>query len=151
MLRLVVLCALFSGVAFALPGEDHWSVDPESPFAQDYNKAKAMIEAENFADALPILTRLAEVDSANANVFNLLGFAYRKTGDLQRSAPAYERALLLNPDHLSALEYQGELFLAVGDVDAADRNLTRLTTLCPSPCEETDELAEAIATWRDGQ
>ena len=148
MIRLVVLCALLSGTALAFPGEDHWSAAPDTPFAEDYAKARGMIEAEDFAGALPILEQLSQSDPDSADIFNLLGFAYRKTGDLERSAPAYERALFLNPDHLGALEYQGELFLVQGNLDGANANLAKLKTLCASPCEETDELAEAIADWQ---
>ncbi|MFK7944523.1 MAG: tetratricopeptide repeat protein [Paracoccaceae bacterium] len=132
----------------ALPAEDHWGADPNTPFAQNLAKAAEMIEAELYSGALPLLKELAEQEPGNADVFNLLGFAYRKTGDLNRSAPAYERALFLNPDHLGALEYQGELFLQLGDVARARANLDRLGDLCPSSCEEKEELSAAIAAWR---
>ena len=135
---------LWATSALALPAEDHWAPDPDSPHAQAYAKAAKLIEAEDYAGALPLLQALALDAPGDADVFNLLGFAYRKTGDLKNSAPAYERALFLKPDHLGALEYQGELFLTLGDVAAAEANLARLRGLCPSPCEETDELAEAI-------
>jgi len=60
----------------------------------------------------------------------------------------YERALWLDPDHRGALEYQGELFLLLGDVDKAEANLAHLEKVCPDDCEEAEELAEAIALWR---
>ena len=58
------------------------------------------------------------------------------------------RALYLNPEHLGALEYQGELFLTLGDLKRAEWNLSRLKQLCSVVCEERDDLAEAIEAWR---
>ena len=146
-----VVLALLAGPALALPGEDHWSADADSAAAESYAEAQSLIEAEAYAKALPILQQLAKDTPGSADIFNLLGYAYRKTGDLMRSGPAYERALFLDPDHLGALEYQGELFLLQGNPAGAEANLARLNRLCPSPCEERDELAEAIDAWKAGQ
>ena len=147
----LVLVIALPGLAYAAPAEDHWSSDMDPKLAEDFLEAGELIVAEEFAAALPILRRLAVDLPANADVFNMLGFAYRKTGDLERSAPNYERALHLNPNHLGALEYQGELFLMLGDLPAAEANLARLKRLCASPCEERDELTEAIRTWTSAQ
>lgn len=146
-----ILAALMPMVAHAAPAEDHWSTDLDPRVAAAFVEAGALIKAERFAAALPVLKGLAVDLPANADVFNMLGFAYRKTGDLDASAPNYERALYLNPDHLGALEYQGELFLMLGDLSAAQANLKRLETLCQTPCEERDELAEAIEDWKARQ
>lgn len=143
-----IFCALLCGFAFAAPVEDHWSADPDTPYAETYAKAAQMVEAEYYHGALPILRALALDAPGDADVFNLLGFAARKTGDLDAASEAYARALFLKPDHLGALEYQGELFLTKGDIAGARSNLARLNTLCPSPCAETDDLAEAIAAWQ---
>ena len=148
-----ILCALLLwwSPAYAEPAEDHWSADLDPAVAANLSIAARMIEAEAYDTALPILRQLSLDAPANADVFNLLGFAQRKTGDLEASARAYERALYLDPDHLGALEYQGELFLTLGDAAAAETNLERLKALCPSPCEETDELADAVSQWRAAQ
>ena len=147
-----LLCAVILTVtvtaALGAPGEDHWSPDPDSPFGKAYAEAKALIDAQDFAAALPILQKLAKDEPGSADVFNLLGFAYRKTGDLENSAPAYERALRLSPNHHEALEYQGELFLTLGDLDRAEQNLVRLNALCGLGCEEAQELAELIAAYK---
>ena len=148
VLALLLLFASTAPVLLAAPAEDHWSVESDPEIAAAFQKAAALIEAEDFTAALPILRRLSLDDPANADVFNLLGFAHRKTGDLVAGARAYERALYLDPNHRGALEYQGELFLSQGDVAAAEANLARLRALCASPCEETDDLTDAVETWR---
>lgn len=152
MIRKFAYLGLFiAGQAFALPAEDHWSPDPDTPFAKDFAKAETMLEVEDYCGALPLLVHLSEAARGNPDVFNLLGYAYRKSGDLESSGEAYARALFLDPDHHGALEYQGELFLTLDNIAAAEANLAKLTASCPSPCVETDELAAAIAAWRTGQ
>ncbi|MEM7744491.1 MAG: tetratricopeptide repeat protein [Pseudomonadota bacterium] len=143
-----LLVAIMPALAMALPAEDHWGADPDSPFAKELAEATALIEAEHYKEALPLLEQLAEQARGNADVFNLLGFAYRKTGDLENSAPAYERALFLDPDHVGALEYQGELFLTLDNIEGAEANLEKLMRACAWPCEEAEELTAAIAAWR---
>ena len=143
----LVLAGLSAELA-AAPSEDHWTREVAPADAAALEEAQALIAAERFAEALPALEALAEDLPAEAEVFSLLGFAHRKLGDLAASAAAYERALHLDPDHLGALEYQGELFLTLGDVAAAEANLARLAALCALPCEEREELAAAIADWR---
>lgn len=151
MRRLVfatVLFALPAAAALALPAEDHWSSDLDPAAVETMTRAHALIEAGNPAEAIALLAALAKSAPAVADVFNLLGFAHRKAGDLAISGAHYERALYLDPDHLGALEYQGELYLALGKPELAAANLARLETLCALPCEEREELAEAIRDWR---
>ena len=62
---------------------------------------------------------------------------------MEESDAAYLKVLAINPDHLGALEYQGELFIATGRVDQAKANLDRLKTLCGS-CEEAEDLENAL-------
>ncbi len=120
-----------------------WAFDPPTPTTSDLARARAMIKAKDFRAALTEL-RLFEGRLDHADLYNLLGFAYRKTGDYGRAETYYERALRMDPNHLGALEYQGELFLETNRMDQARANLTRLTTLCPKGCEELDDLRAAV-------
>ncbi|MFN3262975.1 MAG: tetratricopeptide repeat protein [Pikeienuella sp.] len=144
----LALLALAPACALALPGEDHWSREVSPAERAALEESRALIEAGRAAEALPILTELAKALPSNADVFNLLGFAHRKTGDLTTSGAHYVRALYLDPDHLGALEYQGELFLMQGNTERAAANLRRLEALCPERCEERDELEAAIEAQR---
>ena len=134
------LLFLTAASAHGAPNEDHWG----SPPSVDYGRAAELVASGRYDEALVILVDLADKSPGDADVFNLLGFSYRKTGDLSRARKHYERALRLDPDHLGALEYQGELFLMQGDAAGAKANLVRLEALCPSGCEEREELEEAI-------
>jgi predicted Zn-dependent protease len=115
----------------------------EAELAPDYTAAKALIEAQDFAGALPLLDALVVAEPGNADAWNLHGFANRKLGNMEVAAKSYDTALTLNPAHLGALEYQGEMFLETGKVDAAITNLAKLKGLC-GECEQAEDLAAAI-------
>jgi hypothetical protein len=56
----------------------------------------------------------------------------------------YNKALAMNPLHRGALEYQGELYVEMGQVGKAKENLAKLKGICPFGCEEYGDLQEAI-------
>lgn len=108
-----------------------------------YAEAKASIDAGNYIAALPILLRLTVDEPQNADAWNLLGFTQRKLGEFDAAGAAYDTALTLNPAHLGALEYQGEMFIETGQMAAAVANLAKLKGLC-ADCEQAEDLAAAI-------
>lgn len=116
----------------------------ESTDAPDLTSVKAKIEAKNYTGALEELRGLAE-DTQQADVYNLLGYTLRMTGDYDTSLTYYTKALELQPDHKAAHEYLGELYLQTGKPDKANEQLASLKQLCPAGCEELEDLQEAIA------
>ena len=142
-----VLIGLFGFVSMALdPAMAAGSSDDssETNSAPTYAEAKAKIEAEDYAGALPLLDKITADEPQNADAWNLHGFANRKLGNMDMAAASYTAALKLNPGHLGALEYQGEMYLELGQTDAAKANLQTLQGLC-GDCEEANDLAEALA------
>ena len=134
---------------FALAGSAAFAVgtsDGSSSAASEagYPEARAAVDAGNYAAALPVLVMLTRDDPQNADAWNLLGFTHRKLGELAAAAQAYSAALRINPEHLGALEYQGELFLQTGKPDLAKANLARLKSLCGN-CEEFGDLEKALS------
>ena len=115
----------------------------ESATAPTYADAKALVDAGNYADALPALQAITVDDARNADAWNLLGFTHRKLGHMDESSQAYLVVLTINPDHLGALEYQGELFLQTGKPDEAKANLVRIKGICGT-CEQAEDLEKAI-------
>ncbi len=124
-------------------GTDDGTADA-STTAAAYDEAKAMVDGGNFVAALPALLAITAEDAGNADAWNLLGYTHRNLGQMEESSAAYLRVLTLNPDHLGALEYQGELFLQTGQPDLARANLERLKSLCGT-CEEAEDLEQAIS------
>ncbi len=138
---LILVCAAIMAGMAAIGSAG--AVDAPQPTTADLARARGMVKAKDFKAALVEL-RQFEGRLEHADLYNLLGFAYRKTGDYPRAEVNYAKALRLDPNHLGALEYQGELFIETNRMAQARQNLTRLTTLCPRGCEELDDLREAI-------
>ncbi len=140
LIGLVGLCAMALEPVLAAGTSDDSS---ESESAPSYANAKAMIDANDFANALPLLDEITKAEPQNADAWNLRGFANRKLGNMDEAALSYAAALKINPGHLGALEYQGEMFLELGEIDKAKVNLDFLQGLC-GDCEESLDLAAAI-------
>ena len=142
-LRLAVLIAglLSAGGSAALAA----GTSP-SAATPDYASAQAAVKAGRYSDAMAILAALAQTDANNPDVWNLLGYSSRKLGDRNKAALYYQYALQLNPQHVGALEYQGELFVETGALEMARVNLARLESICGAGCEEYRDLAKAIAS-----
>jgi tetratricopeptide (TPR) repeat protein len=141
---LVVLLALvcLPGLAMA-PGAQAADSPPQID-TPDLRSVRAAIKVKRFDVALAEL-KVLEVKHQHPDVYSLMGFSLRKTGDRPRAMTYYLKALEMNPSHKGALEYQGELFVELGQIDKAKENLAKLSRLCLFGCEEYDDLKEAIA------
>jgi tetratricopeptide (TPR) repeat protein len=141
----VVVFGFFSIMAapvFAVGTSDGSSA--ESTTAASYSDAQAKVDAGDYSGALLTLLSITADDSQNADAWNLLGFTHRMMGQLEDSSAAYLVVLDINPNHLGALEYQGELFLQTGKPGLARANLEKLKSLCGT-CEQYEDLEKAIA------
>jgi Flp pilus assembly protein TadD len=133
------------GLAPALVPAPAFAVDNmESTDAPDLGSVRAKIKAKNYAAALTELRDIAE-DTQQADVYNLLGYTLRKTGDFKTSLTYYTKALELQPDHKAAREYLGELYVETGNMEKAKEQLAVLAKLCPAGCEEREDLQKAIS------
>ena len=72
--------------------------DIEGADAPDLTAVQAKIAAKDYKGALADLRDLAQ-DNQQADVYNLLGFTLRKTGDTATALTYYNKALELKPDH----------------------------------------------------
>ena len=138
--------ALAAGLGFApvVLSAPAYAVDNmSSSDAPDLTSVRAKIAAKNYVAALAELRDLAE-DTQQADVYNLLGFTLRKTGDFKTSLTYYTKALELQPEHKAAREYLGELFVETGNMDKAREQLDALAKLCPGGCEEREDLQKVI-------
>jgi len=113
--------------------------------APDLASVRAKIKAQDYKAAIEELTPML-ASNQHADVYNLMGFSLRKTGDYKQAYTFYRKALDFDPDHKGALEYLGELYVETGQIDKAKENETRLKALCPSGCEELADLQKAIGS-----
>ena len=112
--------------------------------APDLTSVRAKIKAKDWKAAIGELTRMLDTNRY-ADVYNLLGFSLRKTRDYDNALYHYRKALELDPNHKGAQEYLGELYVETGQMDKAKAMLASLQKLCPSGCEEREDLEKAIA------
>ena len=142
-LTIYPLASLAAGTSSS--GGSNYSVPAIS---KDMRKAVVMINKENYSKALMLLEREISKDPKNADAWNLTGYASRKMGDYVASEKAYDRALSINPKHKGALEYKGELYLTLGNLEGAERMLSRLTKACYIGCKEKQKLVAAIDAYK---
>ena len=132
------LCVLCSSLALA--------VDTiSSKDAPDLTSVRAKIKANEYKAALAELQALADTNQ-HADVYSLMGFSLRKTGDYKNALTFYKKALDFDADHKGAHEYLGELYVETGDLASAREQLAVLMRLCPQGCEERKDLEEALAS-----
>jgi Flp pilus assembly protein TadD len=136
-------------LAFDTGGDDSGgsssnSSSPSSPNVPSLGDVRADIKAKHWADAIDKLGTFIEFNPSSADAYNLLGYSFRNMGNSKRAMTAYTRALKLNPKHTGALEYQGVLFVMLGNMDKATANLDKIKAICGTGCEEYEDLAEAI-------
>ena len=154
--RVFAAILLLGGAAALLPAPDAIAAGSSSSTSsattqadqRNIERGKQAIGAGNWERAASFLERAAESSPRNADVFNLLAYSYRHLDRLDDAFENYARALDLDPKHLGAHEYIGEAYLMVGDLAKAESHLATLQDIC-AVCEETEELAEAVAHFKE--
>ena len=104
----------------------------ETNYGKDFKSAVKLISKKKYDNAIEKLMDLVDVSSSDftkADVLNEIGFAFRKNNDLDNASKYYLMALKEDPNHLGALEYQGEMFVDLGQKDKALANLNKLKDL----------------------
>ncbi len=151
MIRIFIFTLLFSTSIFAASTE---STDTNASASDQvnklYDKAYDLVYAEKFDKSLKLLKKIAkrnDLGEMKADVYNLLGFSYRKNDnpDLDKAFESYKIALEANPEHAGAHEYLGELYLKMGDKFMAEKMLAKLETIAGTSSDEYKKLKKAIA------
>jgi Flp pilus assembly protein TadD len=113
--------------------------------APDLTSVRAKIKAKDYKAALVELRVVADTHQ-HADVYSLMGFSLRKTGDYPTALTYYKKALDFDANHKGAREYLGELYVETGDLSKAREQLAVLEKLCPQGCEEREDLEKALAS-----
>ena len=117
---------------------------PDDP---DYTAAVTAIKTDNFARAIPLLEGVVARDGANADAYNWLAYAIRRSGEPARAIPIYQKALAIDPKHRGAHEYIGEAYVTLDNLAKAKEHLATLNSLCFFPCSEYRDLKKAVETY----
>ena len=124
---------------------------PSDVLRQQYKKAVRAIENKDFTTAEALLTDYVARKKKSADAWNYLAYTQRNLGKHDIAMENYIKALAIDPKHKGALEYQGELFLKLSNLDGAMANLAKLQTLCKKKCSERDVLQASIERSKDGK
>jgi tetratricopeptide (TPR) repeat protein len=146
----VVLMALLVGLALHGTPADAFSSGPGAAKVDDpdLHEGDAALFEKRYEDALISFQRVIDRDPESADAWSQTGFAKRKLGHLEAALNAYQTALEIQPFHLGANEYLGELYLQTDQPDKAAEMLSILRRACPKGCEEMTALAQAIEIYR---
>ena len=110
----------------------------------DLTSVRQKVKAKDWTAAIEELKPIiAKVD--NADAYNLYAFSLRNTGDYKQAFTFYGKALDFDTNHKGAREYLGELYVMTDNMPKAKEQLAILEKLCPTGCEELDDLRKAVA------
>jgi Flp pilus assembly protein TadD len=113
-----------------------------------YKQAKELVDDEEYAKAIPLLQKSIQEKGEYADALNLLGYSNRKLGDKAKAMTYYTKALNLEPNHLGANEYMGELYLEMNDLPKAQERLAVLKNAC-GDCDEYEDLEDEINDYKE--
>lgn len=114
-----------------------------------YVEGKKALESQEWKKAIDLLSKAVQSVPNNSDAHNLLGYAYRKTGNFDASFVQYSEALKLDPKNRHAHEYIGEAYLLTNNLPKAEHHLVELQRICsPIPCEEYKELKRAVDAYK---
>jgi tetratricopeptide (TPR) repeat protein len=122
------------------------TINSDAAAEAEYAQAQAAITQQDFQGAVGHLNNVLVSQPNNPDVLNLMGFSKRKLGDQTAAMEYYDKALSLQPDHIGANEYLGELYLELKLPAKAQERLDVLQQVCGN-CEEYGELKEKIEKY----
>jgi len=145
-----------AGPALAAGGGGGGGGDPipaasAKPVDPSFAQGKALVEAKRYQEAMPLLQQAVAKNPQNADAYNLMGYATRKSGNANGSLQYYNQALAIDPKHLGAHEYVGEAYLMLDRPQEAQQHLAKLDSLCTFGCTEYRMLKAAIADYKAGR
>ena len=102
-------------------------------FAQDtLNRARQELDADHAAAAIPLLEDYRRGHPADAEVYNLLGVAYGRTGDDDRSLAMFQQVARLAPNQPRVYNNLGAAYLKKGKAEEAGRAFRHALRLSPN-------------------
>ena len=147
LLSVFIVIHLSLGVILADPSSSY-NNDKSEPVNVDYQKGSIAAYNGKFLVAIKHLERAARISPNNPDVYNLLGYSHRKLDQLEQAFDNYWKALKLDPRHLGANEYIGELYLRTNNIKKAEEHLEVLDDVCLFGCDEYDDLKDAIEKYK---
>ena len=114
----------------------------------DYQTARQLMQAGNYAEAVPVLLPVVANDPRNDDAWNDLGYASRQLGRNAGAAGYYERALSIRAGRRDTRARLGEVHLALNNLPRAEEQLNQLKQICTSGCDELHALEAQITAYK---
>ena len=147
-LLLVFIVMHLSLVVILADPSSSYNNDKSKSVNADYKNGSILAYNGKFLLAIKHLERAAIFSPNNPDVYNLLGYSFRKLDQLEQAFDNYRKALKLDPRHLGANEYIGELYLRTNNIKKAEEHLEVLDDVCLFGCDEYDNLKDAIEKYK---
>src|SRR3546814_2227643 len=114
----------------------------------DYVAAVERLRAADYPAAIARLPKLADRLPASVEVFNYLGYAYRRLGRNAEALAHYQHALFLDPDQRHTRAELGALYVGRGEIRKAEAQLAAIDSLCFFSCAEYRALKQQIEDFK---
>jgi Tfp pilus assembly protein PilF len=152
LLAALLFLALLAGAPCApLYAADDVTKTEDVPFREDAGliTAEYYLATGKYTQALDVIGGVIQRHPQNADAYTYRGYAFQKLGDNKKARESYRMALGLNPRHLGANKYMGNLWLEDGNLSRAMEQLQAMIYVCAgSYCAEVDELQNDINRFR---
>jgi len=109
----------------------------QSPYDHDALSllASSMINREQFASAIPVLSKALSVETDNAHTCYNLGLCFQTTHDLTSAIFYYQKAIKFKPDFYLAYNNLGVAYQRQGRFQEANQSLKKAFTINPTYSE----------------
>jgi tetratricopeptide (TPR) repeat protein len=132
-------------------GGGEWGGASQANSDPDFVAGMAAVKTQDWQQVIARMGAYTQRKPDDADGWNELGHAYRRTGQMDPAFDAYGKALKINPKHRGAHEYLGEAYLQVNDLPRAEQELKTLDKLCFFGCEEYSDLKHGIEQYKKGK
>ena len=149
MKHLSIAAAALAALTALAGATSTWAADTSKiPPTLKFAVVKANIADDKWVAAIDELKRMNEPGDADWN--NLMGYSHRraKKPDYAAAERYYAAALQIDPKHKGALEYSGEMYLVLGQLEMAEQRLAALDQICSASCFEYGMLKKAIDNYK---
>jgi tetratricopeptide (TPR) repeat protein len=130
------------------------AVPPDLKADELYKSGVDAVRNENYAQAIPLLKRVVELEPKHKSAWNHLGYAHYSLRELQAAIEAFNRQVALNPYDEYAFGYLGRAYRLERRYDEAERAFRKQLEINPlekwahgelgSVLLETQRYAEAV-------
>lgn len=107
-----------------------------------YDAARDLAYHGRYEEAINVL-KFAN-NPNDPRILNYLGYSNRKLGRIEQGLTYYTAALKEDPDYTLVMEYMGEAFLQLGQLDKAREQLAEIEKRCGTGCREYSMLKTEI-------